>query len=257
MKKTWILPALLAVLPPLAAAAQDQVIVLPAAASVTGASPFFSDVRAFNTSFTEPLQVIATYRCFIGACPAPSPVATLNFLPRESKALDDIANATFGQPNSGGSVEFAYIGTPSRLVVTSRLYATQPTPTVGMYVPGVPISRAHEGSVLTSVRNDGPNAGFRTNLGVVNPGDAPVVVTIELRNGSNPIGNLIHRNIPAHSGVQINEIFREAGVPDTATQNGVIVVTSIGGPVIAYAAVVDNATNDPYFVVGAENLGNP
>ena len=38
-----------------------------AAASIIGGAPFFSDVRAFNTSYTDSLNVTATYRCFIAA----------------------------------------------------------------------------------------------------------------------------------------------------------------------------------------------
>ena len=46
-------------------------VTLPAAASLQGAAPFFSDVRAFNTSYTSDVTVQMTYRCFIGnPCPA-------------------------------------------------------------------------------------------------------------------------------------------------------------------------------------------
>src|SRR5262249_28647768 len=45
-------------------------ITLPTAASIVGAAPFFSDVRVFNTSYDSTISLEATYRCFIGACPA-------------------------------------------------------------------------------------------------------------------------------------------------------------------------------------------
>ena len=42
-------------------------LTLPTAASIVGAAPFFSDVRVFNTSYTDiSLEVHGHYRCFIG-----------------------------------------------------------------------------------------------------------------------------------------------------------------------------------------------
>src|SRR6266508_6869269 len=80
-------------------------ITLPAAASIVGGAPFFSDVRAFNTSYTDSLEVTATYRCFI-TCPAGTPQITFTLAPRESRAFDDmVASASaFNTPNSAGGV---------------------------------------------------------------------------------------------------------------------------------------------------------
>ena len=63
-------------------------------------------------------------------------------------------------------------------------------------------------------------------------------MSIDVRDGSQVVGNIVHRTVGPHSGVQINQIFREAGVETHATQNGVVSVTSTG-PVFSYAAVAD------------------
>ena len=56
-----------------AATAQNW-LTLPAADSFVGGAPFFSDVRAFNTSYTASLDVTATYHCFIPSpCTAGTP----------------------------------------------------------------------------------------------------------------------------------------------------------------------------------------
>ena len=52
--------------------------------------------------------------------------------PRESAAFDDMVRGTFGAPDTAGGVEFLFEGPADQLVVTSRLYSTSPTPTVGM-----------------------------------------------------------------------------------------------------------------------------
>src|SRR4029077_15229300 len=74
-----------------AASLTAEVVTLPAAASIQGGNPFFSDVRVFNTSYGDSLQVTATYRCFIAtvACPAGPPQLIFTLAPRQSRAFDD------------------------------------------------------------------------------------------------------------------------------------------------------------------------
>src|SRR5438105_15837905 len=90
--------------------AQPNVVTLPAAASIVGGAPFFSDVRAFNTSYTDSLTVTATYRCFLGTCPGTADQVVFTLTPRQSLAFNDmVASASgFNAPNSAGGVEFSY-----------------------------------------------------------------------------------------------------------------------------------------------------
>src|SRR5207247_1633389 len=124
-----------------AATVGAEEVTLPAAASIVGGAPFFSDARAFNTSYTAGLNVTATYRCFIAAigaaCPTVAPQSSFTLAPRESRAFNDIVAATFLAPNTAGGVEFEFAGQHDQLVVTSRLYSTFPTPTVGMFIPAL------------------------------------------------------------------------------------------------------------------------
>ncbi len=174
--------------------------------------------------------------------------------PRESKAFNDIVVSQFNAPNTAGGIEFDYTGDSDQLVVTSRLYSTKPEPTVGMFIPALKNSEAHPTTVLTSVRNGGSNAGFRTNVGVFNGEDAAVDVTFTIfDSGHNQVGNPVTRSVGGHSGAQVNAIFAAAGAGGVATENAVVVV-SASHEVFSYAAVIDNATTDPIFVVGAEDL---
>src|SRR5438552_11222680 len=107
MRKTIPLFVSIAAIAALCLAAGDpRRITLPAAASIVGASPFFSDVRAFNTSYTSTIQLTATYRCFLGNCPAQAPHVDFALAPRESKAFNDMIGAAFLAPNSAGGAEF-------------------------------------------------------------------------------------------------------------------------------------------------------
>jgi hypothetical protein len=119
-----------------------------------------------------------------------------------------------------------------------------------MFIPGMAASQAYGQSVLTSVRNGGTGEGFRTNVGLFNPGIAPVSASFRIFVGAAQQGTAVVRTVGPHSGVQVNAIFTAAGVADVATSNAVVTVDATG-PVFSYAAVIDNATTDPYLVVGS------
>jgi len=234
----------------------NNVITLPAAASIVGGAPFFSDVRAFNTSYTDSLDVTATYRCFIGPCPVSPAQAVFTLEPRESKPFNDMCVSAFNLPNTAGGVEFSFTGESEQLVVTSRLFSTAPVPTVGMFIPGLENSDAHTTTVLTSIRNGGSGLGFRTNVGVFNPGDVAVNVTFTIFDGGASQGVPVTRSVPGHGGVQVSGIFNVAQVPTHATDDAYIVAAATGA-VFSYAAVIDNKTTDPIFVVGAQKIVRP
>ena len=234
-----------------AASLSADVVTLPAAASLVGGAPFFSDVRVFNTSYTSGLNVTANYHCFIPSpCTAGAPQIAIALAPRQSKSFNDMVANAFQAPNTAGGVEFAFSGAEDQLVVTSRLYSTAPVPTVGMFIPGLEPSKAHSTTVLTSIRNGGPVQGFRTNVGYFNSNDTAVSVTFRIFNNGAPVGNPVTQAAPAHSGAQLTGIFGLASVSTLVTEGAVIVATATG-PVFSYAAVIDNHTTDPIFVVGA------
>ena len=239
-----------------AAFAQSERVTIPAVASIEGVAPFFSDVRVMNTSYGATLHVTATYRCFIGACPATDAATSFDLAPREARAFDDMAVNAFSAPNSAGGVELDFTGgTSSDLVVTSRLYSTAPTPTVGMFIPGLRASSAHRYGVLTGIANGGAGAGFRTNVGAFNPQDVAATAVFALYWEEHWVGEVI-RTIPAHSGVQINDVFGPNGVDHDllVTSDSVVTVQTDGPAIFSYAAVIDNETTDPIFVTGAADV---
>jgi hypothetical protein len=252
MKKTTLALSLFlfALLPALLS---GETVTLPAVTSLpvgSAASPFFSDVRVFNTSYTTPVSVTAVYRCFLGTCPPAAPQVNFVLAPRESRAFDDMVFAAFNAPSSAGAVEFTSAGTAVR--VTSRLYSTAPIPTVGMFIPGLRSAEAHTTSVLTSIAN----GAFRTNVGLYNGNDVGAVATIKLFNGGAFLGV---QTVPLgpRAGTQINRIFDAVGQAGVSTTNAYAVVESSGAPLFTYAAVIDNATTDPIFVTGAEDVRGP
>jgi plastocyanin len=241
-----------------AASAGAEVLTLQAVASLRGLNPFFSDVRVFNTSYSDTLTVDATYRCFLGPCPDADPLIHFVLAPRESRAFNDIVASVeaFAAHDTGGGIEFEYSGPPGQLVVTSRLYSTEPFDSVGMFIPALPSSRAYASSVLASIRHDAPNslvAGFRTNVGLFNPGSSSADATIAIFDSAgSPVGTPLIRTVPPHSGLQVSGVFEASGAAEVTTSNATVVVDS-SAPLFTYAAVLDNRTADPIFVIGANN----
>ena len=258
MGRIWVAPAaLLLVLAASSLAA--EVVIFQAAASLRGLNPFFSDVRAFNTSYSATLEVDATYRCFIGPCPgrrrAPDP---LRLAPRESRAFDDIvANAgAFDAHDTGGGIEFEYSGSPGRLVITLPALLDRAAE-LGRHVhpraAGLSGVRELDPDVDPPRRAQQPRGRIPDEPRVLQPGRL-------LRGGHDPdlrvdgaaIGSALTRTVPPHSGLQISGVFEAAGASDVTTSNATIVVNA-SAPLFTYAAVIDGRTADPIFVVGANN----
>ena len=233
-------------------------IVLPAAASIVGGAPFFSDVRVFNRSYESTISLEATYRCFIGACPSVDRGLQIVVPPRDTESFNDIAGVVFSEPGTAGAIEFLVTGGGSGadIGITSRLYSTAPQPTVGMFVPGVPASAAQPVTFLAQIANGGSGRGFRTNAGAFNPGDAAVTARFDVFDHAGRILGSQTRSIRAHSGVQIDDVFGAIGRSSDSIDDAVVVVTATG-EVISYAAVIDNATSDPFLVVGAPDVAAP
>ena len=239
------------------ASSQTERITIPAVASIVGVSPFFSDVRVFNTSYASAVEITATYRCFLGSCPAATATETFVLGPREARAFDDMVSATFHAPNSAGGVELdvGSGGSAAGVAVTSRLYSTEPEPTVGMFIPGKTLSSAHRYSMLTQIANASGDPGFRTNVGAFNGEDTAALVTFAVFWEGHWVGEVI-RSVPPHSGVQINDVFGPNGIhhPLLSTSSGIVTVKTDGPAVFTYAAVIDNNTTDPIFVTGAPDV---
>jgi len=119
------------------------------------------------------------------------------------------------------------------------------------------LDQAYVQSVLTSLsRSSDPASGFRTNAGFYNPEVLPITVTVSLRDPAGVVLGELVRDLPAHTAVQVNDVFAAAGV--TADVKNAYAIVSGAGPASAiglgrffsYATVIDNASQDVTFVVG-------
>jgi len=231
-------------------------VTLPVAASVVGAggAPFVSDVRLFNTSYTDVLTVTAVYRCFSG-CAQPVAPQAIQLAAREAKGFDDVCKSLFGAGGSLGAIEFSHSGGAGQLLVTSQLRSPVSTGGfVGMFIPGLPSTSAKAVTILAGL----VNGDARTNIGVYNPNDVLVTATIRLFDGPVLLG-VVTVPLGPRTGAQTSPIYAQVGFGSLVRSNGYATVESSNSqsPLFTYAAEADNVTQDTILVVGAPDVAAP
>src|SRR5215831_3923056 len=247
VRSVLLLLALLSISPVLRGA---DTVTLPVAVSTVGRGgvPFVSDVRVFNTSYTDVLTVTAIFR-------SGNQQRTFQLAAREARAFDDICASLFGATGSLSAIDFLHDGPPGALAVTSQLRSPAGGGGhVGTFVPGLPQSAAQPVIVVTSL----VNGEARTNVGVYNPNDVAVTAAVRLFDGPVLLGTL-PISLGAHAVSQYNDIYRMLGFETLETTDGYATVESDDGrsPLFAYAAEADNASGDLILVVGLPDAAAP
>jgi photosystem II stability/assembly factor-like uncharacterized protein len=232
----------------------ESKITIPAAASLHGAAGtfFHSDVRIWNASSAF-AEVIARFACF-----EKRDCGERVFIvgPRQVVAFDDVVTSLFHSGPEAGAMEFVSV---RPLVVTSRLYTPAATePTVGMFVPGLPPSRASPAVVLNGLsRAADPSSGSRVNVGVFNQADVAQVVTYRLFDGGgSPIAQTA-RFFGPREAFQVNDIFAFLNVSGAVDSAYCLIEGSELLPLFTYAAIIDNRSQDPIFVPGEDDPEKP
>jgi heme/copper-type cytochrome/quinol oxidase subunit 2 len=224
-----------------------ETVTLPVAASLAGVggAPFVSDVRVFNTSYTQTLNVTVRYR---PAANAPDP-QNFNLAPREGRAFDDMVGVFFARPGTLGAVEFEHSGPNESLIAVSQLGSPQGGGKVGMFIPG----QRGSGNLVSALVGLS-NGASRTNLGIYNPNSGSVTATVKLYQGVVELGRTT-QSIGANQTVQFN-VYNAVNQGAFVTTTGHAVVEATD-EVFTYAAQADNTTNDTILIVGEEDVAQP
>jgi hypothetical protein len=175
----------------------------------------------------------------------PVQVRTINVTTSFSTiTLTDICLNTFGRANTGGTLEIdGGIFTPE---ARARIYNVgNPAGQFGQGVPGIGLGHLSRQAFLYGLSTTSAN---RLNVGVCNPNDEPVVVSILVNdhNGANVHSRSV--TVQPHQFVQYNDIAVAFGVPP---QEGLVVNMNTSGALIyGYASEVRNDTGDAVFTFG-------
>jgi hypothetical protein len=238
--------------------ASAQTLYVPASANVEGAN---------QTRWRTDLQLKA-----LGDEPA---TCTLELLKSRRDNSDPVAiEVTIGVGESLRLAnviesEFAFTGTAAlritptegAVAVTSRTFNDDPAGTYGQTVPAVAegdgVGHGSQANLILLSRSPDPSTGFRSNIGVVNLEGTTIEIEIDLHRADGTAVDTIVLTLKPSEFRQINDVFEAAGATDIDDGYAVVRTASEGGRFIAYASVVDNASGDAVFILGAEEIVPP
>ncbi|HYC61781.1 MAG TPA: hypothetical protein VEK79_19675 [Thermoanaerobaculia bacterium] len=162
--------------------------------------------------------------------------------PFSSLTLTDICLTLFGRSNTGGMLEVISLQT---IDARARIYNVgNAAGQFGQNVPGIGAIFLNRQAYLFGLNATTAN---RLNVGVSNPNDDTVVVTIVVRDAD---GNLLHSReaiVEPHKNVQYNDIAATFGF---ARQEGINIDMNAAVPIYGYASEVRQDTGDAIFVFG-------
>ncbi|MCD4748915.1 MAG: hypothetical protein K8R59_06020 [Thermoanaerobaculales bacterium] len=152
----------------------------------------------------------------------------------------------FSNTEGVGSINVC-VSDPDAAIVTSRTYATTEEGTYGQSIDGV---KADSGKIITEGETARlgfltENDAFRTNVGFMNTGAAPITVAAEFFRADGVSLGVSAIELAPYSNDQWNRAFRR--VTDDKIDLAYVDVRSDteGAAFLAYASVIDNGTDDP------------
>ena len=230
--------------------ASADTLYIPMAGKTPGANlTFFStDLRIFNRSTTEPIQVELRFlKQGEDGRNAPGTVVTVPA--REAIAINDVAG--FLEPGVTAAVGAIRLSSAGSFVASSRTWTPDPNRpflgTYGQFVPALAPSAAAKKSVVLHVVS---LPEFRTNVGAMNPGTSEAVVSARLFGfDGTALGHSAQFTLPPQSTRQssLYDLFGGAYLT-----SGYVVFES-AEPVFTWASAVDNFSGDGIFIVGSRD----
>lgn len=225
--------------------------VIPASASVAGQNGAFfrTALWAVNGSRNRSSPIRVEFRCASGSACDGSASPTVP--PGGTRYFDDAVNDV-ARPSVAGAIEVTYDRNYAPFTVSTRTYSPSlDGPSTGSTLPALPLSDARTRSLLVALAaSTNPATGFRTNVGVYNPGatDASATITVFGESGL-ALGSPVAVSAPSRRPVQVNDVVAQTGAPSNGTAFYAVVDST--APVFSYATVIDNQSADSMIVTGA------
>lgn len=218
---------------------------------------FHTDTRIFNPSFTKDIQIQA-YLLPPNTDNTNVQPITITVPKRQMAIYNDVVQSLF---NSSVPLAAIRLVSADDFVATQRIYAVETSGcvgTLGQFVPGLDVSTAVKQGVLIQLKS---SAGFRTNIGLVNPNPTAANVTWHLYDKNNAVVGTVNASaLPAPippfgvvTPINMTSVFSAPG----ADLSDAWISFSSDQPIFAYASVVDNGTSDPTFIPMSFDSGAP
>ncbi len=163
----------------------------------------------------------------------------------EMERSADVLESLFGLPNGAAAL---HILSDQPLIIGSRTYNQLEGKTYGQFIPGVASHEAIPAGEDVILSGLAENDAFRTNLGLVNPGDAEIEVTgVFFDANSNSLGSK-NWTVPAHGYIQRNRVVRE--VTGQAITEVWMRLSTNSGEFFSFLSIVDQQSGDPVYRPG-------
>jgi len=229
-------------------ASVDYSRIIPGAASASGVGVafFVTDARLYNPDQSESITVNLSFLAR-DTDNSGAGEQSVSIPPRQGVAFDDIVADFFGLSEVSGAIRMR---SAKPFYATSRTYNIGGAEgTYGSFIPGLREEEAIDQGILLQVVNDSADDGFRANVGFVNPSLSTTEVTVTVYDAET--GALIGErglSLPPRAFSQINNVFKFVGQRNRVTHNATVEF-SADAEVLAYAAVIDNTSDDPIVVL--------
>ncbi|MFN2237789.1 MAG: PKD domain-containing protein [Thermoanaerobaculia bacterium] len=222
-------------------------ILIPVVGKTAGGGGTFwrSDLSVFNPHAS---QLRVEMRFLRGDSDNRSaPWKPLDLSPRRSHTIRDVID-WLGEGSGSGTLELRWRGTGP--VLMSRTYTVRDSDggTFGQSIEPLPLAALGARWVITGLRSD---AGFRTNLGLVNAGETAVGATLGAirADGTRMAEAFVMLPPKSQSQWAAASLFPAADFDDAGPFT--VVVKSTGAPTLfAYGSVVDRISGDPVYLGG-------
>ncbi len=223
---------------------------LPSSARVHGANGAFytTDVTLVNesssaASFT--MKFLGHDRDGQNGAEAVRTVAANSLL-----AIPDVLGAVFGVSSDFGAILFTADQAAVRVLSQTSTPPPSGVGTFGQAVPGfgpADFATAYVPKTLAGLRQD---SSFRTNAVIANATSRPAHVDLTLKSETGAtLGTGAYDLLP-YEMRQVGTVVTALGAPDGTANTSLVVSTPTSGARIAtYAAIIDQATNDPRTVL--------
>ncbi len=164
---------------------------------------------------------------------------------RSGAAFDDAVLSVFGLSSAAGGIG-VYFGDGMALVGSRTYTGATGGGTYGQAIAGrQPAEAIASGETETLVQLE-ESSSYRTNIGFQNASNVVSSVEVKLYAQNGALLGTKNFTLAAYSQHQEGQIFRSVTTAEVRSGRAEIRVVS-GGPVLAYASVVDSITGDPSY----------
>lgn len=228
------------------AASPSSMLYLPGVARITGLNgAFFSSDVSFANIGDDPATVEVAFLEH-DRDNRSAPTAFLNLAPHQTLQMDDALWTLFGRSETYGGLAVESDDS-SKIVVAERIYTYSGAGTVGQQVDAIPEEEFFERGSILGLRQD---AAFRSNIGLFNPQPVEAWMGLTLRRSDGTKIAATAILVPPRGYVQRGlAVF----FPDLELREGERYTLTVDAgkiDVFAFAAVIDNLSQDPTFSPG-------